>query len=86
MDNQSYRQIIYYEADKGRKPKEIFENFVATYGRDQAPSYSTVTRWFNEWRWDRKDLANRPSTGRPVEAITSGKVDAARRIVARDAG
>lgn len=84
MDSQAYRQIIYFLADGGHKPKEIHSQLISKYGSG-APSYATVTRWFNEKKRGRTDLSNRPSTGRPPEVITPAKIEAAKRAVASNA-
>ena len=83
MDPRNYRSIIYYLAGQGKEPKKIFEELVAQYGQD-APSKPTVVRWVQEFKWGRTDLENRPQTGRPPEAMTHAKINAARLSVARN--
>lgn len=83
LPSTSYREVIFHLTTQGKSAKQIHQELIETYGQD-APHYSTVTRWVNEHRRGRRDVTNRPSTGRPPEAILPSKIDAARRIVASD--
>lgn len=83
MDNHGFRAIIYHLASQGKTAKVIHTELTSQYGQD-APSLSTVKNWRNERKWGRTDLANRPGSGRPPEAITASKIDQAKKLVAAD--
>lgn len=83
MDSRSYRSIIYHHASQGKKPTEIYNLLVQLYGQE-APCKATVANWCNERKWGRTDLDNRKQSGRPPDAITEAKIDAARALVARE--
>lgn len=83
MNSNQYRRVIFHLAAQGHKPKFILEELTRTYG-DAAPSKATVARWVNEFKWGRREGQDLRPTGRPPEAITQARVDAARLAVARD--
>lgn len=77
MDSQAFHAVIFHLARQDKSAKEIHQELVETYG-ENACHYSTVARWVQEFKWGRKDLAPRKSSGRPPEAITGAKIDAAK--------
>lgn len=44
-----YRSVIKFLRLEGNSPKQIYERLVGVYG-DSVPSFSTVIRWFNEFK------------------------------------
>jgi len=80
MDIREFRGAIFHMAARGRSAKDIYGELKETHGTGAA-SYATVARWCQEHRFGRTDLANRVSTRRPPEAITSQKIAKARQLV-----
>jgi len=63
-----FRVVIKFLCKEGRAVKEIHDRLCALYG-DSAPSYSTVTRWSNEFRRGR-DLSHSKMTRGPAGRLT----------------
>jgi len=83
IDLRESRGAIYHMAAQGRSAKDIREELVRVHARE-APSYATMARWCQQYRFGRKDLDNRVSTERlwdAWEAMTSYKISEARRLV-----
>lgn len=82
MDSQAWRAVIYHHAKMGKTPTQTTEILHKIHG-ENAPHKSTVCKWHNEYKWGRKDLATRKSTGRPSEAITERKKVAALNLITK---
>lgn len=55
MEKTEIRAVIKYLVKKDKKANEIHADFQNTLG-DSAPSYSTVDKWTNEFKFSRKSL------------------------------
>ena len=64
-----FRAMIEFPSKKGCLAKEIHDRLCTVYGYS-APSFSTVTRWFNEFRRGRQSLEYNPRHfRRPSDAV-----------------
>jgi len=83
MDLKDFRGVIFHQAAQGRSAKDIYLELQQDHAH-RAPPYPTVVRWCQEFRFGRTDLANRASTGRPLEVATQHKIGQARKLVAEN--
>lgn len=83
MDNIEYRAVIKYLLKKNLSAKEIHDDMKNTLGGD-APSYSTVCRWINEFKRGKVNVEDEPRTGRPKTVTTPDIVDKVHDIVLND--
>jgi len=67
--------VIKFLCKEGRAAKEIHDRLRTVYG-DSAPSYSTVTRWSNEFRRGRETLKDDRRSGRPSDAVNPSVIAA----------
>lgn len=66
MEQRDYRAIILWEQRKGQTPEQIHKALHDVFG-DNAPSYSAVKNWHQQFRLGRESTADAPRTGRPQE-------------------
>lgn len=59
----------------------IFHNFI--YG-NEAPSYSTIKNWYNEFNRGRQSLKDEPREGRPTTVVVPENVDAVHELIKHD--
>jgi HTH domain in Mos1 transposase len=58
-----YRSVIKFFLKEGCNMIVIHKRLVAVYG-ESAPNYSTIKRWFNEFKDGRWSVEDDPRTGR----------------------
>ena len=75
-----FRAIIKFLCKEGRAAKEIHDRLRAVYG-DSAPSYSTVTRWSNEFQCGRESLEDDLRSGRPSDAVNPSVIAAVKKLI-----
>ena len=70
-----YRAIIKFLQKERCSVREIYDRLVAVYGKS-APSFATVTRWFNEFKRGRQSLEDDPRSGRPSDVVSPSVIAA----------
>jgi len=75
-----YRAAIKFLTLEKQPANNIYERLVNVYA-DNAPSYSTVTRWVAEFKRARTSLEDDTRAGRPVEATTDAYCHAVEKVV-----
>lgn len=83
MEQEGWRAIIFHFAKKGLNASQIKKELVAVH-RDEAPAYSTVTKWAAHWRNGVTSIFDAPRSGRPCDAVTSQTVLRVRKIINND--
>jgi len=69
ISRSEYRAALKFFTLEMQPANNIYEHLVNVYA-DNAPSYSTVTRWVAEVKRGRTSLEDDTRAGRPVEATT----------------
>ena len=78
-----FRAVIKFLCKESRAVKKIYDRLCAVYG-DCAPSYSTLTRWSNEFRCGRESLEDDPRSGRPSDAVNPSVIAAVEKLIRDD--
>lgn len=64
----------------GCNATSIHNDFVFVYG-DQAPTYSTVTKWITEFNSGRTNVEDNPRSGAPITGLTEANIKSVRSII-----
>jgi len=78
-----FHAVFKYLGKEGRAAKEIHDRLCAVYG-DSVPSYSTVTRWSNEFWRGLESLEDDLRPGRPSDAVNPSVVAAVEKLIRDD--
>ena len=78
-----YRRVIKFLSLEGNRPKQIYKRLVGVYG-GSVPSFSTVTRWLNEFECGRKSLQNMGRSGRLPASVNPDAIRAVENFIMRD--
>jgi len=78
-----FRAVIKFFCKEGRAAKKIRDQLRAVYG-DSAPSYSTVTRWSNEFQRGRESLEDELRSDRPSDAVNPSVIAAVKKLIRDD--
>lgn len=78
-----YRSVIKFLRLEGNSPKQIYERLVGVYG-DSVPSFSTVTRWFNEFERGRISLEDEGRSGRPSTSVNPDVISVVENLIMED--
>lgn len=78
-----YRSVIKFLVKQKKSAKEIHEQLVGVYS-DDAPKYSTVTKWAALFEHGRTSIEDDPRPGRPVEATSEENCKAVEDLVMSD--
>ena len=63
---------------QGNSPKQIYERLVGVY-RDTVPSFSTVTKWFNEFERGCQSLQNEGRSGHPLTSVNPDVINVVKK-------
>ena len=66
-----------------KKVVQIHDRLRAVYG-DSAQSYSTITRWSNEFRCGRETVEDDLRSGRPSDAVNPSVIAAVEKLIRDD--
>jgi len=78
-----YRAVIKFLCKEGNSVKEIYDRLVAVYG-EGVPCYTTVYRWFNDFRRGCQSLEDDPRSGRPFDAVNPSVITAVEKLIMDD--
>lgn len=83
MEKQEVRAVIKYLYLKGKKTAEILEEMKETLG-DNAPAYSTITKFIRLFKTGHMSTEDYPITGRPIEVTTQENIDKVHDMILND--
>lgn len=83
LSRENFRAIIYHNFRRGLSQDECLSELVSLYEME-APSQTTIYRWYAEFRRGRSSLSTIPSAGRPKTAVTPENVAAVQKIIKED--
>jgi hypothetical protein len=83
MNKENFRFYIKVRTALNIQPKLIYDELYSVFG-DQAPPYSTVTRWSKWFREGREEIEDQPRIGRPVTETTSDNIEEVRCLIDED--
>ena len=64
LTRKHFRAIIFYNFRRGLSQQQCIDELNLTFG-DEAPSKTTVYRWYSEFNRGRGSLTDEPREGRP---------------------
>ena len=83
LNREHFRAIIFYNFRRGLTQQQCMDELKSLYG-DEAPSYSTVKNWYNEFNRGRRSLNDEFREGRPKTAVVPENIDAVRELIMQD--
>ncbi|KAF7265535.1 hypothetical protein GWI33_021070 [Rhynchophorus ferrugineus] len=83
LNREHFRAMIFYNIGRGLSQQECIKQFNLTSG-DEAPSKTTVYRWFSEFNRSRSSLLDEFREGRLKSAVVSGNTDALCEMIKPD--
>ena len=83
MKSENLRFYIQVRFKIGIALNEIFKELKAALP-DNAPSLSTVTRWFKKYKQGSEDINDKPRQGRPITETTPVNIDKVRAVIEND--
>ncbi|KAL7739826.1 hypothetical protein ACLKA6_003268 [Drosophila palustris] len=83
LTREHFRAIIFHNFRRGLSRQECIDELKSLYG-DQAPSYSTVKNWYNEFNRGRNSLNDEFREGRPKTSVAPDNIDAVRELIMQD--
>lgn len=83
LTRESFRAIIFYNFRRGLSQGQCLAELISIF-KSEAPSQTTIYRWYSEFRRGRASLGTVPSTGRPKTAVTPENVAVVRRMIQDD--
>ena len=78
-----FRAIIFYYFRSGLSGQECIDELKSLFD-DQAPSYSTVKNWFNEFICGRNSLKDEVRESRSKTTVVPENIDAVRELIMQD--
>ena len=75
-----YRSVIKFLLKESCNATVMHKRSVAVYG-ESASNYSTVTRWFSEFKRGRRSVEDDPRSGRPSDAVNPTSIAAVEKII-----
>ena len=83
LTREHFRAMIFYDFRRGLSRQEGLNSLVATFG-DEAPSKTTVNRWYQEFGLGRRSLQDEFREGRPKSVVVPETIDTVRELIMQD--
>uniref|UniRef100_H3API3 Mos1 transposase HTH domain-containing protein n=1 Tax=Latimeria chalumnae TaxID=7897 RepID=H3API3_LATCH len=83
MTKIEHRAVIKFLCKEGAKAKEIHQRIVGVYG-DGAPHYSTVAKWYSEFKCGCEPLEDDPWSGHPADMVAPETITQVEALIMQD--
>jgi histone-lysine N-methyltransferase SETMAR len=83
LTREHFRAMIFYDFRRGLSRHECMDQLNSTFG-DEAPSFATVKRWYNEFHRGRHSLSDESREGRPKSVVVPENIDAVQNLIMQD--
>lgn len=83
LSRENLRAMIYYDFKSGLSQKQCGDRMIVAFS-NEAPSKTTIYRWYAEFQRGRLSLTDDVREGRPKSAVTQENVDAVRQLIKED--
>jgi [histone H3]-lysine36 N-dimethyltransferase SETMAR len=83
LTREHFRAIIFHNFRRGLSRQQCIDELKSLYG-DQAPSFSTVKNWYNEFSRGRRSLTDEFREGRPKSVVVPQNIDAVEKMIRED--
>ena len=83
LTRENFRAMIYYNFWRGFSRQECIDQRIFTFD-DEAPSYPTVKRWYNEFNRVRHSLAKEFHKGRPKSDAGPENIKPVQKLIMQD--
>ena len=83
LTRENSRSMIYYDFWRGLAREECIDQPISNFG-DEAPSYATVKRWYNEFNRGRHSLTGEFRKGRPKSVVGPENINAVQKLTMQD--
>ena len=83
LTRENLHAIIYYDFRRRLSRQECIYQLISTFG-DEAPSYATVKRWYNDFIRGRHSLTDEFRKGRPKSVVGPENINAVQKLIMQD--
>jgi len=83
LSRKNVRAMIYYDFRRGLTRQQCIDQLNSTFG-EEAPSFATVKRWYNEFYRGRPSLNDEYREGRPKSVVVPETIDAVQHMINQD--
>ena len=83
LNREHFRAIIFYNFRLGLTQKQRIDELNTIFG-DEAPSSTSVYRWYGEFNRGRSSLQDKFLEGRPKSIVVAKTIDAVRQLILQD--
>lgn len=83
LNREHFRAIIFYNFRRGLTQQQCMDELNSIFG-DEAPSRTSVYRWYGEFKCGRSSLQDEFREGRPKSVVVPETIDAVRELILQD--
>lgn len=83
LNREHFRAMIFYDFKSDLTQQQCVDRLISAFG-DQAPSKTTIYRWFSEFKFGRSSLSDEFRGGRPSTSVVAKNIDAVRQMIEMD--
>ena len=83
LNREHFRAIIFYNFRRGLTQQQCMDRLNSIFG-DEAPSRTSVYRWYSEFNRCRSSLQDEFREGRPKSAVVPKTIEAVRELILQD--